>query len=310
MPVPPNEAAPVWLRILKEGPPGEKQEWTAGLSGGWVDLIDSDGKSLQVPAASDVLATLSALAAVAPEMPLLRRNQSVRITCDSEVRSLLPLWLQPAEDAVAGEIILDDDVVDEYVNSGCEASLDHGLEVNGEPWWVIESNPSASSGAPSQLLATPHAGCSAEGLASPAFAGFEWTETAGMVSGIDWSVVGLITPAVVAMVEVLDEERATVRLSRFTDPVAAVREWLDGSPYLQELRSLWGCTDQGADFIIESFLLLAQTEAQSLERCGPYDGNDDSEGGVSRMGLYDTSEWTFSGSLTPEQWSAALRPGP
>lgn len=132
-----------------------------------------------------------------------------------------------------------------------------------------------------------------------------------MISGLDWSMVGLITPAVVAMVEVLDEERATVRLMHFTDPVAVVREWLDGSPYLQELRSLWGCTDRGTDFVTESFLLLAQTEAQSLERCRPYSDKDDGpDDGVSRMGLYATSAWTFSGSLTAEQWSAALRPGP
>jgi hypothetical protein len=311
MPVPPSEAVPVWLRILKEGPPGQTQEWIAGLGEDGVDLISPHGTALRVPAGPDVLVTLSALNAADPEMPLLLRNQSVRITCDSEVRNLLPLWLQPTEDAVAGVINMDDAVVDEYVKSGLEASLDHVLEVNGERWWIIKSTPSTSSAAASQLLAIPHAGCSAESLVSPEFAGYEWTETAGMVSGLDWSMVGLMTPAVVAMVEVLDEERASVRLRRFTDPVAAVREWLDGSPYLQGLRSLWGCTDQGTDFVTESLMLLAQTEAQSLERCGPYnDADDDPEDGVSRMGLYDTSAWTFSGSLTAEQWSAALRPGP
>jgi hypothetical protein len=311
MPAPPNEAAPVWLRILKEGPPGQTQEWIVGLGEDGVNLIGPDGTALRVPAGPDVLATLSAIAAADPEMPLLRRNQSVRITCAAEVRDLLALWLRPSEGAVAGEITMDDDDVDAYVNSGFEASLDHVLEVNGERWWIIESTPSASSAASRQLLAIPHAGCSAESLVSPEFAGYEWTETAGMASGLDWSMVGLMTPAVVAMVEVLDEERASVRLRRFTDPVAAVREWLDGSPYLQELRSLWGCTDQGTDFVTESFLLLAQSEAQSLERCGPYnDQDDDPEDGVSRMGLYDTSEWTFSGSLTAEQWCAALRPGP
>jgi hypothetical protein len=310
MPASHSEATADWLRIVKVGPPGQTQEWRAQPGEGCLNLIGPDGTSRQVPAAPDVLASLSALAVADPDMPMLRRNQTVRINCAAQVRDLLPLWLQPSEDAVAGEIILDDDVVDEYVGSGFEASLDHVLEVNGEPWWIIESTPGPLSDDDRRLLAIPSAGCGAWRLGSPEFAGYEWTERAGMVSGRDWSMVGLMTPAVVVMVEVLDEERASVRLMRFTDPVAAVREWLDGSPYLQELRSLWGCTDQGTDFITESFLLLAQTEAQSLERCGPYDGDDDSDGGVSRMGLYDTSEWTFSGSLTVEQWSAALTPGP
>jgi hypothetical protein len=310
MPVSPNEAAPVWLRLLKEGPPGQTQEWIAGLGEDGVDLIAPDGTALRVPAGPDVLATLSALAAADPEMPLLRGNQSVRITCPAEVRDLLALWLEPSEDAVAGGIILDDNLVDEYVNSGLQASLDHVLEVNGEPWWIIKSTPGDLPGDGRQLLAIPYAGCSAESLVSPAFAGYEWTETAGMVSGLDWSMVGLLTQTVVGMVEVLDEEPASVRLMRFTDPVAAVSEWLDSSPYTQELRSLWGRTLHGPDFITEGFLLLAQTAAQNLELRGPYsDEEDRPDDGGSRMGLYDTSEWAFFGSLTAEQWAAALKPG-
>ena len=308
MPGSPRGAASVWLHIVKIGPPGLTQEWRAQPGEGCIILIGPDGTSLQVPTAPDVLATLSALAAADPDMSMLPRNQAVRISCAAEVSDLLPLWLQPSEDAVDGEIILDDDVVDEYVDSGFWASLDHILEVNGEPWWIIESTPGTSSGADSQLLALPNAGCPAYDLVSPEFAGYEWTETGGMVSGRDWSMVGLLTPTVVGMVEVLDEGRASVRLMRFTDPVTAVRMWLDSSPYTQELRSLWGRMVQGPDFITESFLLLAQTEAQSLERFGPYSDDDPGNGG-SRMGLYDTSKWTFSGSLTAGQWAAALAPG-
>lgn len=306
----PSDAEPVWLHIVKDGPPGQTQEWRAAPGEGRINLIGPDGRSLQVPAASDVLATLAAVAAADPDMSMLRRNQTVRIRCASEVRDLLPLWLQPSEDAVAGAIILDDDVVDEYVDSGFEASLDHVLEVNGEPWWIIESTPGTSSDADSQLLAIPYEGCPTWELVSPEFAAYHWTETGGMVSGHDWLMVGLLTPTVVGMVEFLDEERASVRLMRFTDPVTAVREWLGGSPYTQMLRSLWGRTVQPPDFITESFLLLAQTEAQSLERFGPYSDEDDDPGnGGSRMGLYDTSKWTFSGSLNAQQWAAALTPG-
>lgn len=305
MPSPQN--ADVWLHIIKEDPDGHRSEWTVETRGLHLLLTAPDGNAFEVSTDADALKNLASLSAADPDMAILRRNQRVWVTCDGAVRDLLPLWLSPSSEEVPG-VLVDGQyagVIEGFMN--IDVSFGHELFVNREPWLVVISQPYEQGDPDTRLLAVPRNGTTAEELSYQDFAGYAWTETGSMTSGHDSSIIGLLTPAVIVMLDVLDEDPVLISIRRFTDPVSAVRIWLECSYMTSELGNLWRDAGVDSNFIADGLLRLSIEVEGEVKVWGPFDEDSlFSDDAVYREGLTETCVWTFFGSLTPSQWAEVL----
>lgn len=297
----------MWLHVTKEAPGGAVSEWTVETSGDHRMFRSPNGVVTEVPYGTDVLEALHALTVSDPDVAVLYRNQRVRIACADAVRDVLPLWLRPSREEVPGQWTTDGHFTDDWECSNLDLSHDHDLTVNGERWWVLVSEPYGEIDPEERLLAIPVGGCSPDELAQ-VLAEYTSTETAGMIGGWFSSTVGLLTSAVIMMIDVYDEVPALISISPFTNPVQAVTAWLESGDMTNYHRSRWRAAGVESDFIIDGFRRLADAGgASQITAWGLYD--EDSmfgEGGVQREGLSDTTKWTFYGSLTSSQWVEVL----
>lgn len=289
-----------WLRIRKRVSGGHA-EWLAEEADNVVTLRTPAGAKHEVSGTRDTLACLEVLACADPELPVVRRHQTVNIECAETVSERLPLWLQPSDEALpeppAGAPA---DAIQDVED--VEFSSDHELTVNGQEWRVISSEPYAGDDPATRLIAVPYRGPSSGHLTEQVWAGYEWSETGSMTSGLDWSLVGWLNPALAILIDGYDERRVVVKLIPSSDPVASVREWLRDGRMSGELRTLWRANEASTDFIEHGLRLLAQTDGgTSVRVTGPYGPE-----GTEVIGLTNTSVWNFYGSLTPTQWAAVL----
>lgn len=114
-----------------------------------------------------------------------------------------------------------------------------------------------------------------------------------MTSGLDTSVLGLLTDRVVSWVDRLDEQPTFVWIGPLTAPEEHFKAWLEGNWLARQLRETWNIPPGEDDFVAWGFLKLAQQGGGSIDLAGAL--SDDS--GDLGIGLTATSRWTFTSSL-------------
>ena len=266
----------------------------------WNILQDGEALRFQTPeggihriANDEPLKVLRSLVELDPTINTLRELEDVVIGCVGEVRDVLPLWLRPLDEVVQGGRR------NEELEDSIEESLwwiptlAHHLSVNGEVWAVIASNASPYESSPRDLFAVPVAGDDLPLWFKEEWASVGFIEMGSMTSGLDTSVLGLLTDRVVSWVDRLDEQPTCVWIGPLTAPEEHFKAWLEGNWLARQLRETWNIPPGEDDFVAWGFLKLAQQGGGSIDLAGAL--SDDT--GDLGIGLTPTSRWTFTSSL-------------
>lgn len=285
------------LEVRWSREPCEPVVWRATGDGSQVLVTLPDGSSTSVAQSADPLEVLEHLLIQAPGINRIPAMQVTEVNCSPNVEALLPLWLTADEDVGPGPDPdqADIDLITDTLGAVPCGSA-HVLRVNGSIWAAVKvSDPKQQS----TLVFTPLRGSGAEGLFAETYGLFSFTERGGMISGLALSAVGLLTPKVLAIVNVLDDDAASIRIQAPRDPVTDLQTWIRTDDLAQQLRPLWDLSKEDADFIEWGFLQLAKSGNSSIELVGLTDVCEDPDGEGLGMGLTTTAAWTFESDLPP-----------
>lgn len=290
------------MSVKKPGIGSYPAIWEVTESVGVITLHRPNGSTQKFPVA-DPLALLRTLAAADPEINRLHPEQEVTITCSDNVRDVLPLWLAPVDDAVAGCRASDEfnDFIDESM-PWITRSYSHYLIVNDEKWVIIVPESVGYGVESTERCAVPNHGDYSGDFLEVTWGSFGFSESGSMTSGWDSSALGLLTARVVASVDTLDEAGANVRLAELADRTEHFKSWVGSNWLGDQLRETWDIPDGDDDFIGWGFLKLAERGGGTIDLRGNVSYDSDGMG----IGLTTTSDWTFTSSLPPEQILEAL----
>ena len=298
------EREPFALEVIWSDAPSEPSIWRATDDGSHVVVRMPNDSSTSMARSTDLADVLEDLAIAAPGINRIPAMQLVEVNCSPSVEALLPLWLIADGNAGPGRAPsqADLDLIEETL-TGVPYSSEHVLHVNGSIWAAVEViDPKCQP----PLVFVPLRASGAEGLLDQTYGLFSFREMGGMISGLALSAVGLITPKVLAIVNVLDEDDAKISLRGAGDPVLDFRNWMHTDELAQDLRSLWELAEGDADFIEWGFLQLAKSGRSSIDLVGLTDEPEDSDGEGLGMGLTTTAEWTFESDLPPALLQQAI----
>lgn len=300
-----HEGDTPWISIEHSTPDGQiVHRWRAHIAGQEGHLFEEEGAPRAFPATGDLLEILRNISEVEPRTSVMPSSVAVEISCLQQVAAVLPLWLDPIHDEKNVRELSDDELYDlEDRLNGVSVNMDHSLTVNGDRWLIIESEDYFATDPPKRLFAVPDAGHYWRDLLSEVWAGYWWTETASMTSGLDFSMVGKLTPAVAILADKLDMENARIALVPVSNKIEVVRRWRRDGWLNEQLRSTWPPPGDEGDFIDWGLLQVAKAnQSEPVQIRGADSPNDDYQG----MGLGYSSEWSFFGSLTSRQWAMVL----
>jgi len=287
-----------FLRIQRSTPDPEAQQvWLVTIDDSDVTVTHPDGNSTHLPAAVDVLDTLTLISDMAPGINVVRVGEPCTIECSGEVESVLPLWLQASTDPGAGGTV-DDAYVEalEDHDTDLPLSSEHFVFVNGTQWAAWQGEDPHSQ--PVWVIAPFR-----DLWFSDFYGSFDFTETGNMTSGWDVSECGLISERVFSTVDRFDEGPVYLSVRLATDPVSDFRDWMRSSELASQLREIWPPFPNCDDFIEWGFLQLAKSGGTDLTLWGAEtdDGDEDPPNGLT-----STSRWTFNCILSSETLRQAL----